>query len=100
MLRIGIDLWGLDPTYRGGVSSFSLDLVSGIAAARIHAAFESELAILTSPPSAPLVHAIFGCTRGMRVVDLPDFETFRNLRKAATLVTWLLQAHSLRIFFD
>lgn len=99
-LRVGIDLCALNPTYFGGVTSFSLDIVDALRERARNYPRELELVVFSSLHNAEYVRKTFPDQQNSKNVTLPVGNVFLWTNRIIAVASWLVRDFRLAHLFD
>ena len=95
-MRIGIDLYGFDPDYSGGVSTFVLGLTNGLLN---NLTKKDIITIFISEKNEKQLRSSFD-KKSVSFVKISVSKWYRYFNRALWLLSWVLQNFKLRFWFD
>jgi len=95
-MRVGVDLFAFDSEYSGGLSSFSLGIVTGL----ISALPESDsLTIIVSEKNERYLRSIFSYS-SVQFLKIPKSTKDKSINGVLTLVAWIVRNYKMRYWYD
>ena len=100
--RIGVDLTALDPSYPGGLKTYSLGLLRGLIGLRKTSAAEFTITVFCTRKNYSYVQEIFsnyGDELKISVI-IHNVELWKLVNNCISILAWILKFYKIRLFFD
>lgn len=96
-MRVGIDLYAVDPNYSGGVNTFTFGLVEGVIANINH---DDILVLIVSKRNKDILTEKFRHHKQILIYCVTVSQVARYLNRVLIYLSWILREYRLRHWYD